>query len=210
MLKDQDNRDLFSEEHKLFRDQVKKFVETEVLPYHNEWEKKGMVTREIWEKAGAAGMLCPTVSETYGGPGADFLFSAIVIEELARVGASGPGFNIHSEMAAPYLSEFGNEQQKHEWLPMFVTGEAILGIAMSEPDAGSDLRRITTTAKKDGDEYIINGQKVFISNGQIGDVFIVAAKTNSDNSANSMSLFLVESERGGFSGGKNLQKMQKI
>ncbi|MEE2998761.1 MAG: acyl-CoA dehydrogenase family protein [Pseudomonadota bacterium] len=207
MLKDQDDRDLFSEEHKLFREQVKRFVETEVLPYHNEWEEKGVVTKGIWQKAGAAGLLCPTVLETYGGPGADFLFSAIVIEELARVGASGPGFNIHSEMAAPYISEFGNEEQKHQWLPRFVTGEAILGIAMSEPDAGSDLRRISTTAKKDGNEYTINGQKVFISNGQIGDVFIVAAKTDKDNSANSMSLFLVESDRNGFSRGKNLKKI---
>ena len=207
MLNDQAERDLFSEEHNMFRDQVKKFIAAEVLPYHDEWDEKGVVTKEVWHKAGEAGMLCPTVSETYSGPGGDFLFSTIVIEEMARVGASGPGFNIHSEMAAPYVSEFGNEKQKHQWLPKFVSGQAILGIAMSEPDAGSDLKRIATTAKKDGKEYVINGQKVFISNGQIGDVFIVAAKTDKDNSTNSMSLFLVESNRKGFSRGKNLKKI---
>ena len=207
MLKDPVQRDLFSEEHNLFRDQVIKFIETEVLPYHNDWDEKGVVTREVWEKAGEAGMLCPTVLEKYGGAGADFLFSAIVIEEMGRVGASGPGFNIHSEMAAPYVSEFGNEEQKHSWLPKFVTGEAILGIAMSEPQAGSDLKRIQTSATKDGNDYIINGQKVFISNGQIGDVFIVAAKTQKDISSKNMSLFLVEGSREGFSRGQNLKKI---
>lgn len=207
MLSDPVKRDLFNEEHSLFRTQVIKFVETEVLPYHNDWDEKGVVTREVWNKAGGAGMLCPTISETYGGPGADFLFSAIVIEEMARVGASGPGFNIHSEMAAPYISEFGSEKQKHHWLPKFVSGEAILGIAMSEPEAGSDLRRIATTAKKKGNEYIINGQKVFISNGQIGDVFVVAAKTQKDVSSKNMSLFLVEGNRKGFVRGKNLKKI---
>ena len=135
------------------------------------------------------------------------LFSAIVIEEMGRVGASGPGFNIHSEMAAPYVSEFGNEEQKHSWLPKFVTGEAILGIAMSEPEAGSDLKRIQTSATKNGNDYIINGQKVFISNGQIGDVFIVAAKTQKDVSSKNMSLFLIEGTREGFSRGQNLKKI---
>jgi len=207
MMDDQAERDLFNEEHNMFRNQVKKFIAAEVLPYHDEWDEKGVVTKEVWHKAGKAGMLCPTISEAYGGPGADFLFSTIVIEEMARVGASGPGFNIHSEMAAPYVSEFGNEEQKQKWLPKFVSGQAILGIAMSEPAAGSDLKRIATTAKKDRREYIINGQKAFISNGQIGDVFIVAAKTDKDNSTNNMSLFLVESDRNGFSRGKNLKKI---
>lgn len=207
MLKDPVQRDLFSDEHNLFRAQVIKFIETEVLPYHNDWDEKGVVTREVWKKAGEAGMLCPTVLEKYGGAGADFLFSAIVIEEMGRVGASGPGFNIHSEMAAPYVSEFGNEEQKHSWLPKFVTGEAILGIAMSEPEAGSDLKRIQTSATKNGNDYIINGQKVFISNGQIGDVFIVAAKTQKDVSSKNMSLFLIEGTREGFSRGQNLKKI---
>ena len=207
MLNDPVQRDLFSDEHNLFRSQVIKFIETEVLPYHNDWDEKGVVTRKVWEKAGEAGMLCPTVLEKYGGAGADFLFSAIVIEEMGRVGASGPGFNIHSEMAAPYVSEFGNEEQKYYWLPKFVAGEAILGIAMSEPEAGSDLKRIQTSAKKDGNDYIINGQKVFISNGQIGDVFIVAARTQKDISSQNMSLFLVEGSREGFSRGQNLKKI---
>ena len=200
-------RDLFSSDHELFRDQVRRFIETEVLPFHDEWDEQGVVSREVWEKAGTAGMLCPTVPEEYGGPGADFPCSVVVIEEMARVGASGPGFSIHSEMAAPYLARFGSEAQKSYWLPKFVSGEAISGIALTEPGAGSDLRRMTTSAKKTNAGYVLNGQKVFISNGQIGDVFFVAAKTKNEYSTDSMSLFLVEADTSGFRRGKNLKKM---
>ena len=173
MFQDTMPRNLFSSEHELFRDQVRRFVKEEVLPNHDDWDEQGVVSREIWEKAGSAGMLCPTVSEEYGGVGGDYLFSVVVMEEMARVGASGPGFSIHSEMAAPYLERFGNEEQKSLWLPKMVTGRAISGIALTEPGAGSDLRRIATSAKKTNSGYVLNGQKVFISNGQIGDVFFV-------------------------------------
>lgn len=207
MFNDIIKRDLFSSDHELFRDQVRRFIETEVLPYHDNWDEQGVVSREVWEKAGEAGMLCPTVPEEYGGPGADFLYSVVVIEEMARVGASGPGFSIHSEMAAPYLARFGSEAQKKRWLPEFVSGRSISGIALTEPGAGSDLRRLTTSAKKTNTGYVLNGQKVFISNGQIGDVFFVAAKTKNEYATDSMSLFLVEADTPGFERGKNLKKM---
>ena len=207
MIQDTMPRRLFSPEHDMFRDQVRRFIEAEVLPYHDQWDEEGVVSREVWEKAGAAGMLCPTVPEEYGGVGADYLFSVVVMEEMARVGASGPGFSIHSEMAAPYLERFGNEDQKFLWLPKFVSGHAISGIALTEPGAGSDLRRMSTSARKTNAGYVLNGQKVFISNGQIGDVFFVAAKTKDEYATDSMSLFLVEADTPGFTRGKNLKKI---
>ena len=198
---------MFTADHNLFREQVKRFIETEIVPHHDAWDEAGVVPREIWLKAGETGMLCPTVPEEFGGPEADFLFSAVVVEEMAKVGASGPGFSIHSEMAAPYIANFGSPAQKEKWLPGCVSGETILGIAMTEPGAGSDLRSMTTSAKKTPGGYVINGQKVFISNGQIGDVFIVATKTKNEKSLDSMSLFIVEADREGFSRGKNLKKI---
>ena len=148
MLEDMPKRELFYEEHDLFREQVHRFVSNEIAPYHEAWEVAGVVPRELWKKAGEAGLLCPTISEEYGGSGGDFLFSAIIIEELGRIGASGPGFVIHSEMAAPYITQFGSEAQKNYWLSKFISGESILGIAMTEPGAGSDLRNISSRAKK--------------------------------------------------------------
>ena len=207
MFQDTMRRKLFSQEHDMFRDQVRRFVETEVVPFLDEWDEQGVVSRGVWEKAGAAGMLCPTVPEEYGGVGGDYLFSVVVLEEMARVGASGPGFNIHSEMAAPYLERFGSENQKAQWLPRFVSGEAISGIALTEPGAGSDLRRMATSAKKTNAGYVLNGQKVFISNGQLGDVFFVAAKTKNEYATDSMSLFLVEADTPGFKRGRNLKKI---
>ena len=207
MFQDTMRRKLFSQEHDMFRDQVRRFVETEVLPFLDEWDEQGVVSRGVWEKAGAAGMLCPTVPEEYGGVGGDYLFSVVVLEEMARVGASGPGFNIHSEMAAPYLERFGSEHQKAQWLPKFVSGEAISGIALTEPGAGSDLRRMATSARKTNAGYVLNGQKVFISNGQLGDVFFVAAKTKNEYATDSMSLFLVEADTPGFKRGRNLKKI---
>ncbi len=207
MFQDTMTRKLFSSEHELFRDQVRRFVEEEVLPYHEDWDEQGMVSREVWEKAGAAGILCPTVPEEYDGVGGDYLFSVVVMEEMARVGASGPGFSIHSEMAAPYLEKFGSEDQKSRWLPEMVSGKTITGIALTEPGAGSDLRRMATSAKKTNVGYVLNGQKVFISNGQLGDVFFVAAKTKNEYATDSMSLFLVEADTPGFKRGKNLKKL---
>ncbi len=207
MYQDVLKRDLFTSDHDMFRDQVRRFIETEIEPYHEAWDEDGVVSREVWEKAGQSGLLCPTVSEEYGGPGADYLYSAVVVEELGRAGASGPGFAVHSEMAAPYIMNFGSEEQKQEWLPKLVSAEAITGIAMTEPGAGSDLRKMTTSAKKTNRGYVISGQKVFISNGQLGDFFIVAAKTKKETSTDSMSLFIIEADREGFAKGKNLKKM---
>ena len=207
MLNNLMERELFTSDHELFRDQVRRFIQTEIVPFHDEWEEAGVVPRDIWLKAGETGMLCPTVPEEYSGSGAGFLYSVIVTEEMARFGASGPGFHIHSEMAVPYISNFGSEEKKQQWLPKCVSGEAIAGIAMTEPGAGSDLRKMSTTAKKTSDGYVLNGQKVFISNGQIGDVFIVAAKTKNDDSVDSVSIFIVEADREGFSRGKNLKKL---
>jgi acyl-CoA dehydrogenase len=197
---------LYSEEHLAFRDAVLRFVENEVVPHHRSWEEEGKVPRALWRKAGALGMLCPTIPEAYGGSGVDFLYSVIVVEELCRVGATGPLFYLHSDIVAPYILHYGSEAQKHAWLPAMARGEVITGIAMTEPGAGSDLAGIRTRARPEGDEYVLSGQKIFISNGQIGDLFLVAAKT-ADAGAKGVSLFLVEAERKGFSRGRNLDKI---
>ncbi|MCC6009036.1 MAG: acyl-CoA dehydrogenase family protein [Rhodobacteraceae bacterium] len=197
-------RPIFEEEHILFREAARRFVEAEIVPHHAAWEDAGVVPREIWLRAGEAGLLCPTVPEEWGGPGADFLCAAIAIEEVARVGASGPGFWIHSEMVAPYLTRFGSEAQKARWLPAFVRGEAIGAVAMSEPGAGSDLRGIRTRASRHGSGWRLSGQKVFISNGQLADLVVVAAQTG--NGAG-ISLFLVPGDAPGFQRGRNLRKL---
>ena len=171
-------RTLFTEDHNIFRHAVRKFVEERIVPYHDKWEKAGQVPRSLWKEAGDAGLLCCTVPEEYGGPGADFMFSAIVCEEVARVGATGPAFHLHSEIVAPYLLNYGTEEQKKYWLPKMVSGEVISAVAMTEPGAGSDLQNIKTVALPDGDDFIVNGQKVFISNGQLADLVVLACKTD--------------------------------
>ncbi|KHA54053.1 acyl-CoA dehydrogenase family protein [Sulfitobacter geojensis] len=201
------NRRIFTEEHNIFRDQVRRFVEKEVLPYHEQWERDGMVSRDLWRKAGEAGLLCCTVPEEYGGPGGEFLHSVIVLEELSRVGATGPGFPVHSDMTAPYIQAYGSEEQKQKWLPKLVAGELIAAIAMTEPNAGSDLQNIRTRAVCDGDDYVINGQKVFISNGQLADLVVVACKTNPEEKAKGVSLIVVETDRVGFRKGRKLEKI---
>ena len=140
----------YTAEHEAFRDQVRRFVAREIAPNHGEWERAGVVPREAWEKAGAAGLLCCETPEEYGGPGGDFGFSAAVIEELARAGATGPGFSVHSDIVAPYILRYGSEDQKREWLPRLASGAAIAAVAMTEPGAGSDLQGIGTTARADG------------------------------------------------------------
>lgn len=207
MLKDPLPRSIFEPEHEMFRDQVRRFVANEIVPFQEEWDKAGVVPRALWEKAGEAGLLCPTIDPDYGGVGGDYLFSVVVAEEMSRVWASGPGFIIHSEMAVPYIATFGSEAQKAHWLPRAVSGEAIMGVAMTEPAAGSDLRGMKTRAKRTDEGYVLNGSKVFISNGQLGDAFIVAAKTSEGTGVDSMSLFIVEADRPGFRRGKNLDKI---
>jgi acyl-CoA dehydrogenase len=200
-------RALFSEEHEIWRTTVRRFVEKEIVPYHAQWEHDGIVPRELWRKAGAQGMLCCTVPEEYGGLGLDYLFDVVVFEELWRVGASGPGFLIHTDLVATYILSFGTDEQKRHWLPKMVSGEAIGSLGMTEPHAGSDLKAVRTQAVRDGNEFVINGQKVFISNGQLCDVVVLATKTDNGAGANGITLFLVESNRQGFNRGRNLEKL---
>lgn len=200
-------RTLFSPEHDMWRDTVRRFMEKEVVPYHDQWEKAGVVPRELWLKAGEAGLLCCTVPKEYGGLGLDYLYDVVVFEELWRVGASGPGFLIHTDLVATYILSFGTEEQKRTWLPKMVKGEAIGSLGMTEPHAGSDLKALRTRAERDGDEFVINGQKVFISNGQTCDVLVLAAKTDSSAGAKGISLFLVDTRLPGFKRGRNLEKL---
>jgi alkylation response protein AidB-like acyl-CoA dehydrogenase len=200
-------RSLFREEHEIWRTTVRRFVEKEIAPFHAQWERDGIVPRELWLKAGAQGMLCCTVPEQYGGLGLDYLFDVVVFEELWRVGASGPGFLIHTDLVATYIRSFGTEDQKKRWLPKMVKGEAIGSLGMTEPHAGSDLKAVRTQAVRDGDEFVINGQKVFISNGQLCDVVVLATKTDNGAGAKGITLFLVESDRPGFNRGRNLEKL---
>jgi len=200
-------RTIFQEEHGLFRDQVRRFLEEEVIPHHAAWEEQGIVPREVWRKAGAAGLLCPAIPEQYGGGGGTRLHSAVLIEEVARAGASGLGFGLHSDIVAPYILAYGTEEQKKTWLPKMAAGEAIGAIAMTEPGAGSDLQSVRTQALREGDELVVNGQKTFITNGQNADVVIVVTKTDPTKGAKGTSLVLVETNRPGFQRGRNLEKI---
>ena len=200
-------RDLFNAEHDAFRDTVHKFIDKEISPHHAEWEEHGVVPRELWLKAGEAGMLCCTVPEEYGGLGLDYLFDVVVFEEMARSGFTGPGFLIHCDLVATYLKSFGTEAQKQQWLPKMVSGEAIGSLGMTEPHAGSDLKAIKTRAVRDGDDFLISGQKVFISNGQLCDLIVLATKTDVSAGAKGVTLFLVDTSLPGFRRGKNLSKL---
>lgn len=193
-----------SEELRIFQEHVRRFCEREIAPFHRQWEQDGVVPREVWLAAGRAGLLCCTVAEEFGGAGADYAASAVVTHELGRIGATGPGFIIHSEMAAPYIQKLGTRAQKERWLPDLVSGRAIAGVAMTEPSAGSDLRAIRTRARPVEGGYALKGQKVFISNGQLADVLIVAAKVGDSER---LSLFLVDTRLPGFKRGKNLDKI---
>ncbi len=199
-------RTLFSEEHAIFRESVRRFIAAEITPYHAQWEKDGMVPRALWRKAGAAGLLCTAVPEEYGGMGGDFPMSLVVLEELGLAAASGPFFTLHSDIVAPYLVKYGSEAQKRRFLPGMASGEIIGAIAMTEPSGGSDLQRLRTNAIRDGDDYVINGQKVFISNGQLANLVIVACKTDPREAAKGISLILVETDRPGFTS----RRLEKI
>ncbi len=200
-------RTLFADEHRMFRDAVRRFMENEVVPHHERWEEQGYVDREVWQKAGANGLLCASMPEEYGGAGADRLYSIVVMEETARVNATGLGFGLHSEIVAPYILHYGSQEQKMRFLPKMATGEAIGAIAMSEPAAGSDLQGVKTTATRRGDVYLLNGSKTFITNGWHADVVIVVAKTEPKAGAKGTSLLLVESGMKGFEKGKRLKKV---
>jgi acyl-CoA dehydrogenase len=203
------DRDLFSPEHEAFRSTVRRFVEEEVVPYHYEWEKQRGFPRELWRKAGELGLLCCSVPVEYGGLGADWLYNVVVIEEFWRAGMSGPGsaFMVHSEIVTPYVLDGGSEELKRYWLPRMVSGEAIGALGMTEPGGGSDVQNIRTSAIKEGDHYVINGQKIFISNGISCDFVVLATKTDRTARAKGISLLLVEATRKGFAKGRSLEKI---
>ena len=201
-------RRLFEAEHEAFRRTVRKFYETEVAPYYEQFEHDGHIPRELWNKAGAAGLLCVAIPEEYGGMGGDKLFSTVIMEEQGRVQATGPGFGLHSELIAPYILHYGTEEQKQKYLPRMATGEIIGAIAMTEPGTGSDLQSIKTRAEDKGDHYLLNGSKIFITNGYLADLVIVVAKTgNTGKGSRDISLLLVDTESEGFTKGKPLKKM---
>lgn len=199
---------IMTEEHEDYRSTVRTFLEREAVPFHDQWEKDGQVNREVWRKAGEAGLLCLDVDEAYGGAGVkDFRFAQVMAEEISRVGASGLGFGLHSEIVVPYISSLGTEEQKQKWLPGCVSGETITAIAMTEPGAGSDLQGIATRAEDKGDHWLINGSKTFISNGILSDLVIVVCKTDPSAGHSGISLIVVESGTEGFERGRNLEKM---
>jgi acyl-CoA dehydrogenase len=200
--------EFFTEEHEIFRQSFRRFIEKEILPQYDEWEKKGETPRGIWKKLGEQGYLCPWLEEEYGGPGGSFEYSIIINQETARV-AINVGFGLHSDIIAPYLASYGTEEQKRKWLPGCASGDTILAIAMTEPNTGSDLQAISTTAIKDGDHYVLNGQKTFISNGIAADLFIVACKTDPQAvpAHKGISLIVVEADTPGLVKGRKLEKL---
>ena len=201
-------RTLFNAEHDAFRETVRKFYAKEVVPNIEKYEQQQHVDRELWNKAGAMGLLCATMPEAYGGSGVDRLYSMILIEEQAYAMDSSTGFSLHSDIVANYINNFGNEAQKQHWLPKMASGEVVSAIAMTEPGTGSDLQAVRTTAVLDGDDYVINGSKIFITNGYLCDMVIVVCKTgSSDKGSANLSLLIVEADRAGFSKGKPLNKI---
>ncbi len=200
-------RTLFTEDHAIFRESFRRFVEKEIVPFHAAWEEQGYVAREVWTKAGENGFLCTSMPEEFGGAAGDKLYSVSMMEEIARVNATGIGFGLHSEIVAPYILNYGSDEQKRRLLPKMATGELIGAIAMSEPAAGSDLQGIKTTALRKGDHYVLNGSKTFITNGWHADIVIVVAKTNPQAGAKGTSLLLVEQGMPGFEKGKRLKKV---
>jgi alkylation response protein AidB-like acyl-CoA dehydrogenase len=200
-------RTIYQGEHELFRKTVAAFIEREIAPHYEGWEKEGQVSREVWRKAGEARLLLTDVPEEYGGAGADFLYSAVMIEEMAKRVFTAPGYRLHSDIVAPYILNYGSEAQKRRWLPAMARGEVIGAIAMTEPGTGSDLQAVRTTALRKGNEFVVNGQKTFITNGGLADLIIVVAKTDTSAGAKGVTLVLVEGDRPGFRRGRNLKKI---
>ncbi|MFP5516707.1 acyl-CoA dehydrogenase [Azospirillum oryzae] len=198
-------RTIFRDDHEIFRDQVRRFIDKEVVPHHAAWEADGIVPKDLWRKAGAEGLLCVTIPEEYGGPGGDFGHSAVLIEELARANATAVGFTTHSDITAPYILAYGTEEQKRRWLPRMASGDLIAAIGMSEPGTGSDLRAMRTSAARSGDDYIVNGQKTFITNGMNAGLVVTAAKLSSNSK--DLTLLCVEEGMVGFAKGRKLEKI---
>jgi len=201
-------RTIFDDEHSMFRDAVRRFVQNEIVPYHEQWEHEGIVPRNVWLKAGELGFLCMDAPEVYGGLEIkDFRYNAIVTEELTRAGASGVGFGLHNDVNMPYFLKYTTAEQKQRWLPKMISGEMITAIAMTEPGAGSDLQGVRTTAVRHGDHYIVNGQKTFITNGINSDAVITVVKTDPDKGHKGISLLVIERGMAGFERGRNLEKI---
>ncbi|MFP5220355.1 MAG: acyl-CoA dehydrogenase family protein, partial [Actinomycetes bacterium] len=201
-------RALYKPEHDAFRESVRSFVERHIVPFHEDWEKAGVVDRSVWVEAGKQGLLGTDVPEQYGGGGVrDFRYNCVVTEELTRAGASGVGFTLHNDVVAPYLLDLTTDEQKARWLPGFTSGETITAIAMSEPGAGSDLQGLKTTARRVGDDWVLNGSKTFITNGILSDLVIVVARTDPEKGAHGFSLLVVERGMKGFERGRNLEKV---
>jgi len=204
------DRTIFDNEHKMFRDSFRKFVQQEIAPHHAKWEEDGIVPRELWTKAGQYGFLGMDVPEQYGGGGIkDFRYNTIVTEELVKVGASGVGFGLHSDIVIPYILAYGTEEQKQRWLPKMISGEMITAIAMSEPGAGSDLQGVRTTAVRDtsNGHYMVNGSKTFITNGINSDFVLAVCKTDPEQGHKGISLIAIERGMEGFTRGRNLEKI---
>ena len=199
---------ILEKEHEDFRTIARAFFDREVRPFHEQWERDGIVDREVWRKAGQRGLLCFDVDEAYGGPGiSDFRYNMVLAEEATRAGASGPGFAVHTDIIVPYISSLGTPEQKQRWLPGLASGELISAIAMTEPGAGSDLQGIRTTAVDAGDQYVVNGSKTFISNGILSDLVVVVCRTDPEAGHQGISLIVVERGMAGFERGRNLDKM---
>jgi acyl-CoA dehydrogenase len=201
------DRHVFEPEHEAFRRTVRGFIEKEILPDYAAWEEAGETPRDIWLRAGTVGLLGTSIPEAYGGAGGDFRFDAIVLEELGRHGVAAPAFDMHAYIIAPFLTHFGTEEQKAAWLPLFASGAAISAIGLTEPQSGSDLGGLQTRAVRNGNGYVVNGAKTFITNGVIADVVLLAAKTAPELGANGISLFLVDTDSPGFRRGRKLKKV---
>jgi len=202
-------RRVYDEEHNQFRESVRRFAATKIAPNFKRWEEAGIIDRSLLNAGGADGLLCPQVPEEFGGAGGDFRHNAVVIEELSYSGFAGPAtdFSVHNDVCCGYLLSYGTPEQKKKWLPRMVTGETVCAIAMTEPGTGSDLQGIRTRAVREGDEYVISGQKTFITNGQMCDLIIVVVRTAPEGGSRGMSLVLVETDRPGFRRGRNLEKL---
>jgi acyl-CoA dehydrogenase len=203
------HRAVYDEEHQQFRETVRRFAAAKIAPDFQRWEDAGIIDRSLWAAAGEAGLLCAQVPEDLGGAGGDFRHNAVVIEELSYSGFAGPAtdFSVHNDVCCGYLLSYGNPEQNKKWLPRMVSGETVCAIAMTEPGTGSDLQGIRTQAVRQGDDFVISGQKTFISNGQMCDLVIVVARTTPEGGSRGMSLILVETDRPGFRRGKNLEKL---
>lgn len=200
-------REVMSAEHEAFREQFRRFLEKEVAPFHDQWEEDGFVPKSVWKRAGELGFLCPMMPEEYGGAGTDYGFPAVVLEEIARLNVTGIGFPMHSDIVARYLLVYGVEERKRDWLSRMASGETIAALGMTEPGTGSDVKAIRTTARREGDHYIINGSKTFITNGYNCGLVVLACKTNPEAGRKGISLIVVEEGTPGFTKGRKLKKI---